>query len=97
MAKGHSSFNEEIFVNFSSRSGSLEHAPGTSVSSPSCGSLSQSELVMEAFSDPSFLKQVRRLEAMLRVRERAVARDGAHSDAGRAVHRCVVRDIWCCL
>ena len=84
MAKGHSSSNEEMFVNFSPRTGSLEHAPvpGTSVSSPSCGSLSQSELVKEAFSDPSFLKQVRGLEAMLRVRARAVAPDGAHSDAG---------------
>ena len=37
---------------------------------------SQSELVKEAFSDPSFLKQVRVLEAMLRVRARA------HSDSG---------------
>ena len=31
------------------------------------------ELVKEAFSDPSFLEQVRGLEAMLRVRARAVA------------------------
>ena len=81
MAKGHSSFNEEIFV---PPTGSLEHAlvPGKSVSSPLCGSLSQSELVKEALSDPSFLKQVRGLEAMLCVRARAVAPDGAHSDAG---------------
>ena len=81
MAKSHSSFNEEIFVPCT---GSLEHAPvpGKSVSSPSCGSLSQSELVKEAISDPSFLKQVRGLEAMLRVRARAVAPGGAHSDAG---------------
>ena len=73
VAKGHSSFNEEIFDTFSSRSGSLDHAlvPGSSVSSPSCGSFSQSELVKEAFSDPSFLKQVRGLEAMLRVRARS--------------------------
>ena len=72
--------NEEIFVKFSSRSGSLDHVlvPGKSVSSPS-----QSELVKEAFSDPSFLKQLRGLEAMLRVRERAVA----HSDAGRAARK----------
>ena len=81
-AKGHSSFTEEMFVKFSPRSGSLDHAsvPGKSVSSPSCASFSQSEWVKEAFSDPSFLQQVRGLEAMLRVRERAVA----HSDAGCA-------------
>ena len=73
VAKGHSSFNEEIFHNFSSRSGSLDHAPipGSSVSSPSCGSFSQSELANQAFSDPSFLNQVRGLEIMLRVRARS--------------------------
>ena len=95
VAKGHSSFNEEIFDNFSSRSGSLDHAPvpGSSVSSPSCGSFPQSELVKQAFSDPSFLKQVRGLEAMLRVRARSHSGSGflpvsfgraenAHSVAG---------------
>ena len=82
VAKGHSSFNEEIFVKFSPQSASLDHSPviGKSVSSPSCASFSQSELVKEAFSDPSFLLQVRGLEAMLRVRERAVA----HPVTGRA-------------
>ena len=69
-------------LEFSPQSGSLNHSPvtGKSVSSPSRASFSQSELVKEAFSDPSFLQQVRGLEAMLRVRERAVA----HPDAGRA-------------
>ena len=77
MAKGHSSFNK-----FSPQSGSLDHSPvtGTIVSPPPRASGFQSELVMEAFSDPSFLLQVRGLEAMLRVRERAVA----HPVTGRA-------------
>ena len=41
VAKGHSSFNDEVFDDFSARIGSLEHAPvpGKPVGSPSCGSL----------------------------------------------------------
>ena len=87
VAKGHSSFNEEIFDNFSSQSGSLDHAPvpGSSVSSPSCGSCSQSELVKQAFSDPRFLKQVRGLEALLRVRARSRSESGVQLvSSGRA-------------
>ena len=88
VAKGHSSFNEESFVKFSPQSGSLNHSPvtGKSVCSPSSASFSQSELVKEAFSDPSFLQQVRGLEAMLRVRERAHSEFGVEPvSSGRAV------------
>ena len=83
VAKGHSSFNEESFVKFSPPSGSLNHSPvtGKSACSPLSASFSQSELVKEAFSDPSFLQQVRGLEAMLRVRERG----GEPVSSGRAV------------
>ena len=82
VAKGHSSFNEEVFVKFSPQYGSLDHSPvtGTIVSPPPRASGIQSELVKEAFSDPSFLLQERGLEAMLRVRERVVA----HPVTGRA-------------
>ena len=41
------------------------------------GNLVLPELVKEAFSDPSFLQQVRGLEATLRVRGRAVATSAA--------------------
>ena len=83
VAKGHSSFNEESFVQYSPQSGSLTHSPvtGKLVCSPSSASFSQSELVKEAFSDPGFLQQVRGLEAMLRVRERG----GDPVSSGRAV------------
>ena len=82
MARGHSNFNEQVFVKFSPQSGSLDHSQvtGTIVSPPPRASGSQSELVKDAFSDPSFLLQVRGLEATLRVRERAVA----HPVTGRA-------------
>ena len=51
---------------------SLDHSPvtGTSVKPSLRASGNQSDLVMEAFLDPSFVSQVRGLEAMLRVRER---------------------------
>ena len=73
VANGHSSFN---------KLSSLDHSPvtGTIVNPPPRVSGIQSDLVTEAFSDPSFVLQVRGLEAMLRVRERAVA----HPVTGRA-------------
>ena len=63
VAKGHSSFNKFVF---------LDHSPVTgAVVNPSLrASGNQSDLVREAFLDPSFVSQVRGLEAMLRVRER---------------------------
>ena len=63
VAKGHSSFNKFV---------SLDHSPvtGTSVKPSLRASGNQSDLVTEAFLDPSFVSQVRGLEAMLRVRER---------------------------
>ena len=62
VAKGHSSFNKFV---------SLDHSPvtGAAVNPSLCVSGIQSDLVTEAFSDPSFVSQVRGLEAMLRVRE----------------------------
>ena len=59
MAKGHSSFNKFV---------SLDASPVTGTSFGVSGPLS--DLVTEAFLDPSFVSQVRGLEAMLRVRER---------------------------
>ena len=63
MAKGHSSFNKFV---------SLDHSPvtGAAVNPSLRASANQSDLVTEAFLDPSFVSQVRGLEAMLRVRER---------------------------
>ena len=59
MAKGHSSFNKFV---------SLDASPVTGTSFGASGP--PSDLVTEAFLDPSFVSQVRGLEAMLRVRER---------------------------
>ena len=59
VAKGHSSFNKVV---------SLDASPVTGTSFGASGP--PSDLVTEAFLDPSFVSQVRGLEAMLRVRER---------------------------
>ena len=63
VGKGHSSFNKFV---------SLDHSPvtGAAVKPSLRASGNQSHLVTEAFLDPSFVSQVRGLEAMLRVRER---------------------------